>query len=435
MMRRPALNAYLRESLLVEIPENYGIETFINNPSNNLSMLFLLEMITATVSSYRRRWWLLLVALTAAVVITLWSCEWKSFTVGAPTRVQWRLPTNTVLHTSSLSSRLASSLISDDRGDGNVPTLQDRLIAMTRGVSSVRRAFEQALTADYGANTSDLMFRMGQAKSVGRHLFGSFDDISNHTALMGARRKIMTKLVQSVLRPVPHAHANATWSPDDSDIMSMIPLVWATGGNSVAAGHGNLYHESYTSVLEKAMSDAWARLGVRWIARSYASSAAQSAPEAAFCSQALYGTDVDILVWDFSLTDGRLGVGSHHKLEWFLTRAWIMPRDGTKHVSPPLLLALNVYDEPGRLAVLHRLQESGMTVLYARQTVLDQVVAGIPDTSDRSLDEIALMPRLVRKLKCRGTLETADEPNCLGSDKFNPVCPKRLGKTQWHPGW
>jgi hypothetical protein len=85
--------------------------------------------------------------------------------------------------------------------------------------------------------------------------------------------------------------------------------------------------------------------------------------------------------------------------------------------------------------VLHRLQDRGLTVLYARQAVLDQVVAEIPETSERSSDEIADMPRLVRKLKCRGTLEMVDEPNCLKNDKFNPVCPKRLGQTKWHPGW
>jgi hypothetical protein len=397
-------------------------------------MVFVLELIAATVTLHRRRWWLLLMALTATVLISLWTCEWTSCSVGAPTRVQWRLPTTAgVLQTSSsISSRLASSLISDDRGEEIIPTLQERVIAMSRSVSSAWEAFERTLKVDYGADTFESMFRMGRAESVGRHLFGSLDNISSHTALIGARRKIMTKLVQSVLRPVPHSHANATRAQDYSEIMRMIPLVWATGGNSVAAGHGNLYHESYTSVLDKAMADAWAQIGVRWIARSYASSAAQSAPEAALCSQALYGTDVDILVWDFSLTDGRLGVASHHKLEWFLTRAWVSPRDD---FSPPLLLALNVYDDPGRLAVLHRLQDRGLTVLYARQAVLDQVVAEIPETSERSLDEIAHMPRLVRKFKCRGTLETADEPNCLGSDKFNPVCHKRLGQTSWHPGW
>jgi hypothetical protein len=406
-------------------------------------MLFLLEMITAAVTSYRRRWWLLLVALTATVLVTVWSCEWTSFFVGAPTRVQWRLPTNTVLQSSSSSSsRLASSLVSVDRGEASVDrgeggsqTLRDRLVAMTEVATFARRAFEQALKVDYGADTYELMFRMGQDESVGRHLFGSLDDISNDTALIGARRKIMTKLVESVHRHAPQVPVNATRTPDVNEIVRMIPLVWATGGNSVAAGHGNLYHESYTSVLEQVMTDAWAQLGVRWIARSYASSAAQSAPEAAFCSQALYGTDVDILVWDFSLTDGRHGVASYHKLEWFLTRAWIMPRDGAKNVSPPLLLALNVYDDPGRLAVLHRLQDRGLTVLYARQAVLDQVVAEIPETSERSSDEIADMPRLVRKLKCRGTLEMVDEPNCLKNDKFNPVCPKRLGQTKWHPGW
>lgn len=49
-------------------------------------------------------------------------------------------------------------------------------------------------------------------------------------------------------------------------------------------------------------------------------SAATSAPETAFCIDSIYGLDVDVLVWDFSLTDGtrREGIA---KLEWFLHRA------------------------------------------------------------------------------------------------------------------
>jgi hypothetical protein len=47
-------------------------------------------------------------------------------------------------------------------------------------------------------------------------------------------------------------------------------FVWATGGHSAAAGHGNLYNESYTAFLERAIKDVFGSIGIEFIGRNYA---------------------------------------------------------------------------------------------------------------------------------------------------------------------
>ena len=129
------------------------------------------------------------------------------------------------------------------------------------------------------------------------------------------------------------------------------------------------------------------------------------------------------------MTDGKQGDADLSKFDWFLTRAAASSRSR-------ILLAFNIYANKGRVAILERLQARGLTVLYSRDDVINQAVAGIPNTFGLSEAEIAAMPRFVQKYKCgsAGQIESA-EPLCLNDDKFNPVCPNRLFETNWHPGW
>lgn len=58
-------------------------------------------------------------------------------------------------------------------------------------------------------------------------------------------------------------------------------FVWATGGNSIAAGHGNLYNESYTAFLSRAVTDVFAAIGIEFVARNYGIGGMDSAPQIA----------------------------------------------------------------------------------------------------------------------------------------------------------
>ena len=46
--------------------------------------------------------------------------------------------------------------------------------------------------------------------------------------------------------------------------------VWATGGHSAAAGHGNLFNESYTAFLERDMKPVFAAIGMEFEGRNFA---------------------------------------------------------------------------------------------------------------------------------------------------------------------
>ena len=47
-----------------------------------------------------------------------------------------------------------------------------------------------------------------------------------------------------------------------------VPFIWATGGHSSAAGHGNLYNESYTAVMERGVVDVFDAVGIEFIGRN-----------------------------------------------------------------------------------------------------------------------------------------------------------------------
>jgi hypothetical protein len=46
--------------------------------------------------------------------------------------------------------------------------------------------------------------------------------------------------------------------------------IWATGGHSAAAGHGNLYNESYTMFLTRAVEHVFGSIGIEFVGRNYA---------------------------------------------------------------------------------------------------------------------------------------------------------------------
>jgi len=80
-------------------------------------------------------------------------------------------------------------------------------------------------------------------------------------------------------------------------------FVWATGGHSAAAGHGNLFNESYTAFMNRAVSDVFGAIGIEFEGKNYAMGGTASAPEIALCSEAVFGTDADVISWDFAMTD------------------------------------------------------------------------------------------------------------------------------------
>lgn len=83
-------------------------------------------------------------------------------------------------------------------------------------------------------------------------------------------------------------------------------FVWVNGGHSSSAGHGNFFRESYTANLERRVKPVLASLGIDFEGRNYAMGGTSSGEEIAFCSQAVFGKDIDTLTWDYGMGSSEL---------------------------------------------------------------------------------------------------------------------------------
>jgi hypothetical protein len=203
-------------------------------------------------------------------------------------------------------------------------------------------------------------------------------------------------------------------------------MVWATGGHSAAASHGNLWNESYTSFMEQAVTDGFGSIGIDFEGRNYAVGGTDSAPETAFCSEAVFGTDADVISWDFGMTDGRYW----DRKGMYANRIGLNP-------NRPVIVDMNLDSKSlARQTVeLRRVEEWGLTALYMDPGVYSAMKDGIPDTFGLTMEQINAMPRMVRHFKCQDAIEMGD-PTC-SANKFdnNEICPVRKGMVKWHPGW
>jgi hypothetical protein len=255
------------------------------------------------------------------------------------------------------------------------------------------------------------------------------------------RRKMMIKLLQaqdavkqpesSNLRAPNPTVTPASWSNNTArdsrrlkaaDLASFPTYVWATGGHSAAAGHGNLHEQSYTAVLERAAKDVFAAVGLNFVGRNHAMGGTSIGPEIAMCAEAIFGNDVDVLAWDTGMTDGQ----KTYKMEQYFLRA-------ATQLNQPAFVALNTGGTRGRGKVVREMEEKATCAFELSEGTIADIKKAIPDTAGKSDQEIAEMPELVRKFKCGKQLELGD-PGCKKA-KFTGVCGGRKGKNSWHPGW
>lgn len=74
------------------------------------------------------------------------------------------------------------------------------------------------------------------------------------------------------------------------------------GGHSAAAGHGNHFKQSYMMQFHKIMEPIFNRLGVKLISRNIAQGGLGTM-QAAIGAGSIYGEEVDMLLWDSSMTE------------------------------------------------------------------------------------------------------------------------------------
>jgi hypothetical protein len=279
---------------------------------------------------------------------------------------------------------------------------------MMQAVAAARDGLVAQLRLQYG-EYFDAMFLNGDGTSRGRTVFASGNDRST-LSWTRFRRKLIMKLLQTTM----------------TDQNVMVPLVWATGGHSATAGHGNFYNESYTAYLGQAAKSVFRAVGIQFVARGYAMGGTAAAPEIALCAKEIFGADIDVLVWDFGMTDGN-NIWKQLLYHW---------RAGLIKTSRPLHLAYHVEGSfmLNRQKAVQDMEDLGLAAMVSSQSVVDAVLAAVPDSFGLTEEQIAQMPSFVRNFKCETQIENGD-PYCK-TDKFDlSLCPNRKYRTNWHPGW
>jgi hypothetical protein len=298
--------------------------------------------------------------------------------------------------------------------------------------AAARDAYVKRLHREYGPDNVERMFVIGNM-TVGRLALRSPGVVGAPTASEGnskpedmgvswsrLRRKILMKLLQ-VRILASNGKAKTTKG------IRMPTFIWASGGHSAAAAHGDLYNESYSAVLERAVQPVLAELGVWFEGRNYAMGGTASGPEVALCHTPIFGTNIDVLSWDFGMTDGAKDVGS---MEMYFRQAAYGP-------SRPACVAMEIQSAPPqRIRVMRHLEDSGVPAFYVPVELVKAVFGAIPETFGLNETQIQAMPPYVRSFKCEGSIEKG-EPGCAEA-KWTPVKPVCAGakyRTSWHPGW
>ena len=211
--------------------------------------------------------------------------------------------------------------------------------------------------------------------------------------------------------------------------------LWITMGMSSSAGHGNLFDESYTLIVDAALKPIMKQIGLDYEARSYGMGGADGAPQLALCINSIAGTNVDHITWDFGQTDSRF----YWKLVMFAYRAAMISQHptavsqpGNIHYRPSLFV---MHPRPECVEIAKEMQLLGMdTLVWNADYMQSKVMEEVPDMLGMTDDQIEKVPKNLQYFKCGGKVENGD-PGCT-LNKWTPeICPDRKYRTGWHPGW
>mmetsp|Transcript_4194 Transcript_4194/g.7004 ORF Transcript_4194/g.7004 Transcript_4194/m.7004 type:complete len:655 (-) Transcript_4194:39-2003(-) len=281
-------------------------------------------------------------------------------------------------------------------------------------LTKTRLQLEETFRVEYGG---DYYGRLYDQIQIQNHIF-----LASPMSRDRLKRRLMMKIVQTLIDPSKE-----------------VSFVWATAGDSSAAGHGNMLNQSYTAVLERTVQPAFQALGLQFVARNYAMSWYQSAPELALCMESVYGTDLDVLNWDFSMQDGQT---HSYKTELWAERA-------TMHPSLPLLFFVDNSAASSRLSMLqNKLESNGVGFVFVDKMAMDRVRSRVPPTVATST---AIVPEALQNWICPGgavegalpcddamryfvcdQFETGQE--CLAA-KYKTLTGCDAGQKSNHPGW
>ena len=277
------------------------------------------------------------------------------------------------------------------------PLSESHLTELKKALSDARMEFDQILKDHFGEYTPSIYDRTRLLENI----FPSESSIS----LERMQRRLKIKILQSQLSPT-----------------SKTTYTWAVGGHSASAGHGNLFHQSYGAVLERLAAPVFKTLGITFYGKNYGMGGTSSAPEMALCMNAIFGMDLDVLSWDYGMTDGRRPEYYHMWAE----------RAGS-HPTNPILFT---YSGGGYAKDVYPiLEKSGRGGFHMN---INEARSRIPSTEAVDLDKIDSYPPYVRYFMCNGHVESG-EPCSQKEVKFNltGLCGDFIypGQVSWHNGF
>jgi hypothetical protein len=162
----------------------------------------------------------------------------------------------------------------NDDDDYSAPALLQRFVA------AKEKLFEK-LRGDYG-DAFEPMWMREQGATAGRSFLVPTTSGNASFSIGRLERKLTMKILQVQMlmkkKRLSSLHHSKTKKKNHK---LMIPFIWATGGHSASAGHGNYHNESYTAAMERAAIGVFEAAGIHFIGRNYAMGGTGSGPELA----------------------------------------------------------------------------------------------------------------------------------------------------------
>lgn len=202
-------------------------------------------------------------------------------------------------------------------------------------------------------------------------------------------------------------------------VMTEDMFVFAMGGHSSSAGHGNHYTQSYTLQVQWILEGVFSRLGVRHQSRNFGLGGLGTT-QSGMATKQIFGHDIDILMWDSGMTE------KESKARDMFFRQGIL---GAGKV--PMIMAASPRNDV--LALLNQHVDADILML-GEQTVLTQT---------NTLEEVTKLPWAAQYVRCGGEISGICRDNEYAGvcwierdDVKPPTNQKKVmgGRAKWHPG-
>ncbi|CAJ1945090.1 unnamed protein product [Cylindrotheca closterium] len=326
----------------------------------------------------------------------------------------------------------------DKREEARISKFGGDLLNVTDVVRMAKQAKDEAIANIrelYGTYFDDIFVK--SASEAPRERYIGLKPIDKEKSPYRLRRKLKLKVLRA-MEEVRETESNvlgcdcvqrqgkATGSPDES--VESIPdfygqYVFANGGHSQAAAHGNPYSESYTAVLTEDLKPVWKAMGIDFVGRNYAVGGMPATPIMSTCSKEIFGTDIDFLVWNYGMTDK-----NRESTMYYLYRAAVNP-------GRPAFLIIDPMHHDSNAAGL---VTQGSLSIHSSKVETKNVPDSSPDGIPLSQKEMDAMPPLLQYLKVNKALEGSNKWSCTKAMKdagSDCKCWDLGGRTGWHAGY